>query len=154
MPRLQESAFDAIPSAVFIVNDDLSICDFNDASGSLPDDVLLSTLRPGVEEGRIGDLIQCVEAQHSGCGNSMGCKNCGIMNALAAVKKTSENGGICRTLISIRLQREDAITSADFLTTARLFRHNDHSLVLLMMENAAHWSSYFPTGFKVKSTVA
>jgi len=153
MRNLQESAFDAIPSSVFVVVENLSVRDFNDSSCELPDEVLLSTLRPADDGSKVGDLIGCTDAAQLGCGNAPACGSCGIVRAVQVAQRMCGPKKVFRTSTLVRIQRASESESIEFLTTATSFRHGDSPLVLLILENKANWAGILETEpLKAKST--
>lgn len=74
-----KSILDAIPTSIFLVDDDLKILDSNAAGMDL------LPWKPGlIIKNRCGELFQCCHSQEKkgGCGKSKECKNCVIRNSI------------------------------------------------------------------------
>jgi hypothetical protein len=144
---------DAIPSPAIVVDGDLSVVEFNDAAADLSDDdVLLATIRLSQDDTSIGELLHCVNARARQCGNSAACTQCGILSAVNnALSQQQGEQGVSRTITSIRQQQGGATTTAEFLTSARLFQHDDDLQVVLTFVDLAAWDR---TDHGIKSTAA
>lgn len=74
-----KSILDAIPTSIFLVDDDLKILDSNAAGMDL-----LPWKQGLIFKNRCGELFQCCHSQEKegGCGKSKECKNCVIRNSI------------------------------------------------------------------------
>jgi hypothetical protein len=134
------AAFDALPSPVFIVTADLCVRDFNDAASRLPDEVLLAAIRPDTEDERIGDVLHCMNSSPA-CGDAPECQNCGLVRSV----RSAVAGQTCRSLTTIHVRKQGSFVPIEFLTTAAPLESGGEPLVLLMLEDKAHWAPYLPS---------
>lgn len=132
--RLHETIFDAIPSAIFVLNPSMAIEDFNDAAIELPEDVLLDTVRPDWEGERIGDVLACIDST-AGCGNSPACRNCELLNGIRAASA----GTPYRKVLATQFRKNGTLVPAEYLMTAKSFKNGGETLVLLVLDNVANW---------------
>ncbi|MFZ0450720.1 MAG: PAS domain-containing protein [Desulfatiglandaceae bacterium] len=126
---LLRTILDAFPSAVFVVDKNLEIIDFNMASESLTGkrtDLILRKL--------CGEALGCIIARQSkeGCGTTQGCKECVVRNS--AVEAWEGNKVIRRKEVMF-LEKEGGAVKAHMLITASPFHHEGKLLVLLAIED-------------------
>ncbi len=134
-PRLSEmgdlvgSVLDAIPSPIFVVDDDVQIIGYNLAASKMlaqePDLVLRQ---------RAGEILHCLHSTETpgGCGRSVVCKGCPVRNA---VKEALSGHQVVRTRARMELVQGAEVKEIFLLATTASFAHQGHSLVLLILED-------------------
>ena len=121
--------FDALPSLIFIVDQDVRIQDYNTAASAL-----LQPDRKSVLSHRAGEILHCVHSQDvpEGCGRAPFCKNCVIRNS---VTESFQGKRIVRRRTRIELNQQGKKTEIYALITASPFSFRGKSLSLLVMED-------------------
>jgi PAS domain-containing protein len=117
--------FEAIPSPVFILDQDLCILDFNEAAVRMADPVVFETLRAGV-----GEFPGCANVER--CGTFGACRGCEIRSAAAEALR---GGNVRRRAMRMRAQRDGQLAEAEYLITAVPFQDGLQPLVLMMLED-------------------
>src|SRR5512133_2168987 len=77
--------FNAMPMPVFVVDEDVSILDYNTAAAQFVGEDRKAVLRK-----RSGDVLHCVNGHRSsegGCGRTTFCPDCVIRNAVRSASK-------------------------------------------------------------------
>jgi len=125
--------FDAVPSPVLIVDDDVSILDYNVAGAALlGPERRLQYMRRG------GDALHCIHSHDSpgGCGRSEYCADCIVRNS---VSEALRSGEVCRRRTMMQLGDAGAGSRKDLmlLVTASPFRYGKRDLVLLVLEDVS-----------------
>ena len=125
--------FDAVPSPVLIVDDDVRILDYNIAgAGLLGQDRRLQYMK------RSGDALHCIHSYESpeGCGRSTYCSDCIIRNS---VSEALRDGKVCRRRTMMRLVNGQANPRKEvmLLVTASPFRYEGKNLVLLVLDDVS-----------------
>jgi len=123
--------FDAVPSPVLIVDDDVRILDYNIAGAELlGQDRRLQYMKRG------GEALHCVHSYESseGCGRSEYCGDCIIRNS---VSQSLRDGKVCRRRTMMQLVDDQAKSrkEAMLLVTASPFRYEEKNLVLLVLDD-------------------
>jgi len=124
-----KSVFDALPSLLFVVDDDVRIQEYNAAAAEF-----LSVKRSAILKRRSGEVLHCLHATDvpEGCGRAPFCENCIIRNSVSEAFQ-----GTCvvrrRTRLEI-LQDGDKI-EIYALITASPFQYKDTPLVLMLIED-------------------
>jgi len=121
--------FDALPSLVFIVDEDVRIQEYNAAaSGFMQED------RNNVLKRRAGEVMHCIHSNEvpEGCGRSPSCKNCVIRNSSA---EAFQGKRITRRRTRIELIRDGGRLEIYALITASPFSFHEKSHVLLVIED-------------------
>jgi len=119
--------FDAIPSPLFIVDDDVQIFHVNQAASGL-----LMGGAESVYNKRGGDALHCIHAAASpeGCGRDSLCHNCVIRNA---VHEAFRGGKVHRKKALLTVMTSNGQIVIHALVTASLFhfdgRHSHCSLL-------------------------
>jgi PAS domain-containing protein len=123
------AVFDALPSLVFVVNQDVRIQEYNAAASDL-----LMTKRKTVLKRRAGEILHCIHSSEvpEGCGRSPSCKNCIIRNS---VTEAFQGSRVVRRRTKIELIRDVNKTEIYALITASPFSFQDKPLVLLVIED-------------------
>lgn len=120
----------AVPSAMFVVEDDVRIYGYNRAAtkmvGHMPELVLHS---------RAGEVLKCVHAIETpgGCGRSLSCKTCVVRNSTTAA--FSGHPAVRQKATMDLIVGERGARSLTVLVTASPFEHEDTRLVLLLLED-------------------
>ena len=134
-PRLSEmgdlvgTVLDAIPSPIFVVDDDVQIIGYNLAASQMlaqePDLVLRQ---------RAGEILHCLHSTETpgGCGRSVVCKECPVRNS---VKEALSGHQVVRTRARMELVQGDEVKEIFLLATTASFAHQGQSLVLLILED-------------------
>jgi hypothetical protein len=124
-----KTVFDALPSMIFVVDDDVRIQEFNAAASDL-----LDVQRGVVLKQRAGDVLHCVHSieTNEGCGRSSSCKDCVIRNS---VGDAFQGKRIVRRRVRTELIRENGKTEVYALVTASPFVFEGRNLVLLAIED-------------------
>jgi hypothetical protein len=123
------AVFDALPSRVFIVDDDVKIQEYNAAASEL-----LMAGRKTVIKQRAGDILHCVHANETpdGCGKAPSCKYCIIRTS---VGEAFDGNRVVRRRSRIELIRDGGKIQIYALITASPFSFQDRPLVLLVIED-------------------
>jgi diguanylate cyclase (GGDEF)-like protein len=121
--------FDAIPSMLFIVDDDVRVVHLNAAAKALNGaDMLHSYLKSG------GMIMHCIHAAEtrSGCGKTASCNGCVIRRV---VKEASRGKKIYRQDTKMEVVGENGRRESHISLTASPFVYGTESLVLLIVED-------------------
>ncbi|MCG6878445.1 MAG: PAS domain-containing protein [Deltaproteobacteria bacterium] len=126
---LLRKIFDAMPSMVFVVDDDVSIQEYNKTAA----DFLLME-RPAILKHRGGEILHCIHATETkeGCGHAPFCKGCVIRNS---VKSAFKGNRIVRARTRLEVLRGEDKAEIYALITASPFSYEDQQLVLLVIED-------------------
>lgn len=139
---------DAIPSYIFVVDDDVKILGFNLAASQLvaqnPDLVMRR---------RAGDILHCLHATEAveGCGQAEFCKDCLVRNS---VNESVRGHRVVRKRARMELLMEGRTLQIYLLVTTAPFLYKDKSLVLLILEDISELmalKSILPICAKCKS---
>jgi PAS domain-containing protein len=120
--------FNAIPSAVVIVDDDVRVEDANAAGYALLGG------KEAVLKRRGGDILNCIHALETsaGCGHGAGCADCIIRNS---VKQAVSGACVSRMRTRMELRTANGTTEVYLLVTASPFSFEGKPLVLLLLED-------------------
>lgn len=123
------AVFDALPSLVFVVDEDVRIQEYNAAASDL-----LMTERKTILKQRTGEILHCVHSSEvpEGCGRSPSCKDCIIRNS---VTEASQGKRVVRRRARIELIRDTNKIEIYALITASPFSFKDRPRVLLVIED-------------------
>lgn len=126
---LLRNIFDAMPSMIFVVDDDVNVQEYNKAAA---DFLLMERLSILKRHG--GEILHCIHSTDvpEGCGRAPFCKGCVIRNS---VKRASEGNRVERARIRLEVLRNGNKTEIYALITASPFTYNDKDLVLLVIED-------------------
>ena len=121
--------FDALPSLIFIVDEDVRIQDYNVAALGL-----IQSDRHAVILHRAGEILHCVHSSEvpEGCGRAPYCRHCVIRNS---VTEAFQGKRVVRRRTRIELVRDGNRTEIYALITASPFTFQGRSLSLLVMED-------------------
>ncbi len=123
------SVFDAIPSLIFVVDDDVRIQEYNAAAAEI-----LSLKRPAILKRRGGEVLNCLHATDvpEGCGRAPLCKSCVIRNS---VTEAFQGNRVVRRRKKLEILREGHKTEIYALITASPFYYKKRPLALLVIED-------------------
>lgn len=128
------SVFDAIPSFIFVVDDDVRIQDYNAAAAEL-----LLLQRSAVLKRRGGEVLNCLHAADvpEGCGRAPLCKDCVIRNSVA---EAFQGNRVVRRRKKLEILRDGNKIEIYALITASPFYYKKRPLVLLVIEDISEIS--------------
>jgi diguanylate cyclase (GGDEF)-like protein len=121
--------FDAIPSMLFIVDDDVRVIHLNAAAKKIyGTEMLHANPKSG------GEMLNCIHANETpgGCGRAKSCKSCVIRRT---VKEASQGKKLYRLATKMMVLHENGVRDAHIMVTASPFAYENESLVLLIMED-------------------
>jgi PAS domain-containing protein len=123
------AVFDAIPSMIFVVDDDVRIQEYNQAAANL-----LSGKGETIIQRRGGEVLNCLHSTDvpDGCGRALFCRSCVIRNSVTEALRGSH---IVRRRTKIEIIRDGNKIEIYALITASLFHFNKKPLVLLVIED-------------------
>ena len=123
--------FDALPSMLFVVDEDVRILFWNAAAAAL-----VGTNAEQVFKKRGGEALHCIHATDvpEGCGRAEYCKDCVVRQA---VNEAFRGNSVCRKKSRMELQNNGSNTIIDVyaLVTAAPFVCEGASYALLALEN-------------------
>jgi len=121
--------FDALPSIVFVVDQDVRIQEYNTAASDL-----LMADRMIVIRQRAGDILYCAHSRETpeGCGRASSCKNCVIRNS---VNEAFHGNRVVRRRTRIELIRNGNTIEVSALVSASPIVFQNRSFVLLVIED-------------------
>ena len=124
-----KTVLDAIPSPVFVVQQDVRIVDFNTAASKMLADDRRLVLRR-----RAGEVLHCLHSKEvpEGCGKAPHCKDCIIRNSVDA-SLTGQK--LTRQKARMDIITEGKSTEVFFLVTTVPFDYNEDRLVLVILED-------------------
>jgi len=124
-----KSILNALPSPVFVVDEDVRIINFNEAAAPLlaqnPDVILRM---------RAGEALQCLHSTDSpgGCGRGSFCQDCVIRNS---VRHSFSGRKVSRRAVRMELVRGRSVKEVHILVTTSLFEYEGHDYSLLVLED-------------------
>jgi PAS domain-containing protein len=129
MGDLVGTVLDAIPSAIFVVDDDVQILGYNLAASQM-----LAQEPSLVLRRRAGEILHCLHSTETpeGCGHAVACKDCPVRNA---VKEAFAGLQVVRTRARMELVQGNEVKEIFLLATTAPFAHQGQSLVLLILED-------------------
>ena len=131
------AVFDALPSLVFVVDQDVRIQEYNAAAAKL-----LMTGRDAVLRRRAGDILHCIHADEvpAGCGRSASCKDCIIRNA---VNLAFAGKRVVRRRAKIELLRSSGKQEMYGLVTVSIFSFEKQEHALLVIEDISELAALY-----------
>jgi hypothetical protein len=123
-----EQVFHAVPSPMFVVDEDVRVQQYNRAA-----ETLVGSREDHAEFVRAGDLLHCIHADESpgGCGRSACCRTCVVRGA---VLKASVGGTVYRRAAKLTILSQGRAVEAEFQVTACPFTALERRYVLLTLE--------------------
>ena len=127
-PNLK-AIIDAIPSAIFIVNQNLQIFDINQAASQLygeDSDAVLKRL--------CGEILHCLYERKSeaGCGATAHCPDCVIRTS---VDRATRGNTVTRQKYKMNIQRGDKLETAYLLISSAPLEHDDEQRAVLTIDD-------------------
>lgn len=123
------TVYDAVPSPILIVNEDVCILDHNQAAES----ILGSRSRPVIQK-RTGEVLRCLNANRSplGCGRSAPCRDCVIRDS---VNRCLATGAVTRRKARLELADGQKVNEVHFLVSAAPLALAGQKLAVLILED-------------------
>ena len=123
------AVFDAMPSLIFVVDDDVRVQECNASAADL-----LNVNRSTILKHRGGEVLHCLHSTEvpEGCGYAPFCKGCVIRNS---VTEASQGNRIVRRRTKIEIVRDGNNLDMYALITASPFLYEERPLVLLVIED-------------------
>ncbi len=123
--------FNAIPSPIFVVDNDVRILHLNCAAEGL---MLIEKSGDSVYHMRGGDALHCLHAGETpeGCGHAPACADCVIRNS---VNKAFSGDKVNRKKTMMELLTNKGIQNVHVLVTTSPFQFNDKDFSLLIIED-------------------
>jgi len=120
--------FDAMPMPVFVVDEDVTILEYNTAASKL--------LNKGRQERigrRSGHVLHCVHADDvpEGCGHGPACLDCVLRQS---VRAASRGQRVIRKPTPMELIVKGKPTQLDLRVTCHPFKYDHHAFILLILE--------------------
>jgi PAS domain-containing protein len=127
--NLLASAFDAMPSPVFIVDQDVRILEYNTAASALLAADKSETLRM-----RGGEALHCIHhhEEEEVCGRAAACADCVVRNS---VIKAFQGGKVVRSRQKMELLQEGKVIEVYVLVTSSPFVFEDRNYAILVLED-------------------
>lgn len=124
-----QNIFDAIPSAIFVVDADMQVLNVNAAASGMFDiDRKTFLLRRG------GEILHCANSYNDagGCGRSVHCADCTIRNS---VRKASKGQNVFRENTTMYIKNDGREHEVHFMVTASSIMYSGESFTLLTLED-------------------
>ncbi len=123
--------FDALPSLVFIVDEDLKIYEHNKAASDF-----IGHRGGAILKQKGGDILKCFQALQApeGCGTGTLCNECIIRNS---VREALAGHHVVRRRSRLEVISDGSANQIYALISASPFKHKDKKLVLLVIEDLA-----------------
>ncbi len=124
-----KAVFDAMPSLIFVVDEDVRIQEYNAAAAKL-----LSDKKENIFQRRGGEVLSCIHSIEvpKGCGHATACKNCVIRNS---VSQAILGNRVTRHRTRIEIINGTGKLEIYALITASPFQFKNRPLVLLVVED-------------------
>ncbi|MFA6009849.1 MAG: hypothetical protein WC799_07685 [Desulfobacteraceae bacterium] len=128
-PELLRTLFNALPSMVFIVDEDVKVYAFNQAAADV-----LPKEGNAILKHRGGEILQCVHSTETpkGCGYAPFCDGCVIRNS---VKSAYVGDRVVRARTKMEVLKRGSKTEIYALISATAFQYDDKRLVLFVIED-------------------
>lgn len=125
---LHQAVFEAMPMALFVVDGDVNVLEYNAAAGRLAGEAKRSTLRR-----RGGEVLHCIHATESpeGCGHSAACRDCVIRNSVQAAARGEP---VTRQWAPVELSVNGTILRANLEVSCLPFNFGRQAFILLMLD--------------------
>jgi transcriptional regulator with PAS, ATPase and Fis domain len=123
------AVFDALPSLVFVVDQDVRIQEYNTAAAEL-----LNAGRTTILKQRAGEILHCVHSSEAqeGCGAAPSCGNCVVRTS---VTEAFRGNRVVRRRTRLELIQDGKEIEIYALITASPFSFQEKSLALLVIED-------------------
>jgi PAS domain-containing protein len=126
---LYRAIMDAIPSPVFVVEEDVRIVDYNLAASKLA-----AADREFIIRRRGGEVLHCLRASETpeGCGRAPACHQCIVRSS---VSEALNGRHVARQRARVQLVLGTDVVELYLLITAAPFEHEGKQLALLILED-------------------
>ena len=126
---LHRVLFDAMPMPVFVVDEDVSILEYNAAAARH-----FGSDKPAVHDRRGGDVWHCLHAAETpeGCGRAPACRNCVVRESVRAAYAGKR---VTRRWAEMDLMLKGQPVRLNLRVSCQPFEYEKNSLVLLMLED-------------------
>jgi PAS domain-containing protein len=123
------TVYDAVPSPILVVDDDVRIIDHNRAAAGI-----LAPSSQSVLSRRAGEVLHCLNSQISpeGCGRAEPCRQCVIRGS---VNRCLASGAVTRQKARLELNDGQKAQEVHFLVSAAPLKRDQQSLVVLILED-------------------
>lgn len=123
------TVYDAVPSPILVVNEDVRIIDHNQAA-----EKILSPQSQVVMRRRAGEVLHCLNAglTPQGCGRSEPCRDCVIRGS---VNRCLATGTLTRQKARLELADGEKVNEVHYLVSAAPLAHRGKKLVVLILED-------------------
>jgi PAS domain-containing protein len=120
--------FDAMPMPVFVVDEDVTILEYNTAASKL-----LNKGRQEWKGRRSGHVLHCVHSDDvsEGCGHGPACLDCVLRDS---VRAASRGQRVSRKLTPMELVVKGKPIHLDLRVTCHPFKYDHHAFILLILE--------------------
>lgn len=120
---------DAIPSLMFIVDEDVRIFFANAAASAM-----IEAGRDSIHMKRGGEVLRCIHSIEApeGCGYAESCKACDVRNT---VNEAFRGAKISRKNTAMELKKDDGKKEVNLSISAAPFNYGGKKLVLLILED-------------------
>ncbi len=120
--------FDAIPIPVLVVDENVSILEYNAAAANLIGDDKRQVLARGC-----GEVLRCTQALENpeGCGNGTACAECVLRQSVEAA---AEGQGVTRRWARLELLENGQARKVNLRVSTQPFTCQRHSFILLILE--------------------
>ncbi|HYG34984.1 MAG TPA: PAS domain-containing protein [Clostridia bacterium] len=120
--------FDAMPMPILVVDNDVSILEYNSAAAKL-----LGQDKAVVLRRRGGEAMHCVHATKTpeGCGHSPACADCVVRNSVRAASRGTQ---VTRQWAPLEILANGRATKTNLWVSCYPFQYEQHSFILLMLE--------------------
>lgn len=131
------AVFDALPSLVFVVDQDVRIQEYNAAASDL-----MMAERKTVLKRRAGEILHCIHSDEvpEGCGRAPSCRDCVIRNS---VTEAFRGNRVVRRRTRIELIRDGNKVEIYALVTASPFSFQEKSHALLVIEDISELAELY-----------
>jgi PAS domain-containing protein len=126
--NLHRVLFDAMPMPVFVVDEDVSLLEYNTAAAQL-----IGANKQVILHHRGGEVLHCIHAtEHpEGCGRSKACTRCVVRKAVGAAFKGQE---IRREPAQLELRQGTKKRRVNLQVSCRSVDYEGHAFALLILE--------------------
>ncbi len=120
--------FNAMPMPVFVVDQDVTILEYNTAAAQI-----LARDESQILQHRGGEVLKCTHATETpgGCGRAPACLECVLRNS---VKAAFEGRSVKRQWSRMELLTGKRRTKVDLRVSCQPITYNHHSFALLILE--------------------
>jgi len=125
---LHRVLFDAMPLPVFVVDQDVSVLEYNRAAARL-----FGSDKPTVLDRRGGEVWHCLHATEKpeGCGHADACKHCVVRES---VRAAAEGRQVARRWTEMELMLKGVPARVSLRVSCQPFTYEKKPLVLLVLE--------------------